>query len=314
MNAHTIKGAARILHFHYLAHEIHHMEAAYSGIIRDGEEIDRATIIADAKRAKEVLNEYKAINFNKLNRDPEGRKVSFDRDFIEEHFVLLSLCINKMPENLDTLASFLREHSETITKIAFEEVSGLLEEYRERAATIAKDLEKEEPQVIIDSDRCDISPKQRSVIDNCMIHVLRNAMDHGIESSMERLQKGKNSRGMIEIKSFQQNRNLVIEVTDDGRGLAISKLHKRGLEIGYLEESSTIEDVADTIFLAGISTAETLSQISGRGVGMEAIKTFLEGIGGDIEIINILPQPDSKEYWNFTLRMTIPLTADEVAA
>ncbi len=121
-----------------------------------------------------------------------------------------------------------------------------------------------------------------------LIHLLRNAIDHGIEEPAERLAAGKPRYGTVRLKAFHQENQIVITIEDDGRGIDAAKLRQRAVEKGLItgEGAARLNDreALNLIFLPGFSTAQSVSDVSGRGVGMDIVRSHLERINGMIEI------------------------------
>lgn len=117
-------------------------------------------------------------------------------------------------------------------------------------------------------------------------HMLRNAMDHGIESTSDRAAAGKPETGKIRIRLYREGSEIFIEIQDDGRGLDIQAIRKKALERGLITESSELSDheLQQLIFEAGFSTAQKVTQISGRGVGMDVVSSEIKQMGGVVEI------------------------------
>jgi len=131
----------------------------------------------------------------------------------------------------------------------------------------------------------------KTVIDSIgdpLTHIIRNAADHGIESKADRAQKGKPAVGRIDLSAFTQGSNVVIEVKDDGKGLDAEKLKRRAVEKGLLSESAvavmTEEAAFKIILAAGFSTIDKVTDLSGRGVGMDVVRTSVEALHGAIHI------------------------------
>jgi len=148
----------------------------------------------------------------------------------------------------------------------------------------------------------------RTVIDEIgdpLIHLIRNAADHGIESPQERIKKAKPEYGTINLKAYQDGNNVVIEVSDDGRGIDLSKVLKKAVNAGLVteEQSKNLKDYEITSFLfkPGFSTAGKVTDISGRGVGLDVVKTKIESLGGSIEI-NFIKDKGT------TFQIRLPLT------
>ena len=121
-----------------------------------------------------------------------------------------------------------------------------------------------------------------------LIHLLRNCVDHGIEGADERTKKGKPETGLVELTARHEENNIVIEVTDDGKGIDATIVKRKAVEKGIVSraeaEALSDQDALKLIFAPGLSTAKNVSDISGRGVGMDIVKTNLERIGGRVTI------------------------------
>ncbi len=126
------------------------------------------------------------------------------------------------------------------------------------------------------------------IIDGALIHLLRNAVDHGIESAGEREKSGKPAKGTVKLSAYHEGGNVLIEVSDDGAGLNAEKIIAKALSKGIIKTPGGLSehDIYNLIFLPGFSTADSVSDISGRGVGMDVVKTSIEKLKGRIEIIS----------------------------
>ncbi len=123
-------------------------------------------------------------------------------------------------------------------------------------------------------------------ISDPMMHIIRNAIDHGIESGDVRTAQGKSEKGTIKISSFQKGNHVVIEIEDDGGGIDVEKVKNKALQKGLVSDISTVSDrdAIDFIFLPGFSTNETVSEVSGRGVGMDVVRNNISAISGMVDI------------------------------
>ena len=135
----------------------------------------------------------------------------------------------------------------------------------------------------------------RTVIDEIgdpLMHMLRNAADHGLESNEERIKAGKPEVGSIFLNAYQDGNNVVIEVRDDGKGVDVEKIKKKAVEKGAItpEQAATMTDkeAIDLLFRPSFSTAEQISDLSGRGVGLDVVKSKIEALGGDVEARTVL--------------------------
>lgn len=122
-----------------------------------------------------------------------------------------------------------------------------------------------------------------------IIHLVRNALDHGIETIEERALTDKSDMAYLDIKAYHQGGKIVVEIGDDGRGLNRAKIKAKAIEKGVISESATLtnEQIDELIFAPGFSTVETISDISGRGVGMDVVKRNIEALGGDISVRSV---------------------------
>lgn len=148
----------------------------------------------------------------------------------------------------------------------------------------------------------------RSVIEHIgdpMVHLIRNSIDHGIESPEERRAKGKPERGVLSISASQKGNQIVIEITDDGKGIDIDKVKRKAVERGLVsaeEAERMTEDAAVAlIFQAGFSTMDVATELSGRGVGMDVVKTSISKLSGFVEV-------KTRRGEGTTFRISIPLT------
>jgi len=146
----------------------------------------------------------------------------------------------------------------------------------------------------------------RNVVDELyepMVHIIRNAVDHGIEAQDERMLLGKESRGMIHLRAYQRGGNIIIEIEDDGRGLDKARIMGKARSSHLIEDE---EEMAETeiynlIFRPGFSTAKEVTDISGRGVGMDVVKKAIEKLRGRVEI-------RSRPGMGSTFVISLPLT------
>jgi two-component system, chemotaxis family, sensor kinase CheA len=138
-----------------------------------------------------------------------------------------------------------------------------------------------------------------------LTHAVRNALDHGIEPPATREAAGKDPEGILILRAVQEGSHVVIEVSDDGAGMAVEKIRSKAIERGLLSAERAAQlgerDLLQLVFVPGFSTAAEVTNVSGRGVGMDVVRTNVEKIGGKVEI-------DSRLGKGATLRMRIPLT------
>ena len=160
-----------------------------------------------------------------------------------------------------------------------------------RFPRMVRDLSKELGKDIILSLSGEETELDRTVIDEIgdpLIHLIRNSIDHGIEDKEERSKSGKALTGNLNLRAYQDGNSVVIEVEDDGKGIDLSKVKKKAIEKGIISKSEA--DMMDEktsvelLFKPGFSTAEIISDISGRGVGLDVVKTKIESLNGVVEV------------------------------
>ena len=121
-----------------------------------------------------------------------------------------------------------------------------------------------------------------------LVHIIRNSIDHGIEMPDDRIAQGKDSEGVVRISAYQEGNSIVIEISDDGRGIDAEKIRRKAVEKGIITEADamrlTDSEAVNIIFMPGFSTAEKVTDVSGRGVGMDVVRTNINKINGSVEI------------------------------
>ena len=306
VNAHTFKGAARTLQFKMLSDLLHRVESKYGQMMRHEAEITQEELLNDIREARQEFNRYLTVNKEILGRSEDFSKVAIDREFLEKNFRLFQYL-----EHNDNLPSDIREiihnNSDELVHLIFMSMPAVLEEVLEQSSKIAKDLEKEPPKIDLDCAEIMINHKQDQVLRNILVHLLRNSLDHGIESARERESKMKERFGTIHLQVTETDNDINIVLYDDGRGLAIERLKGMGEKAGLLQEGASNEDIAELIFNQGLSTSKKVSQISGRGVGMDAVRRFLEAEGGSIKVELGDPVDPQGRFYNFRFLIQMPL-------
>jgi two-component system chemotaxis sensor kinase CheA len=146
------------------------------------------------------------------------------------------------------------------------------------------------------------------VVGEPILHLVRNAIDHGIENKNARVQSGKPASGTITLKAFHEGNQVVIEVGDDGGGIDRNRLKQKVVEKNLMTEKDVAkladQDVLDLIFLPGLSTASRVTEVSGRGIGMDVVKTTIEKLNG---VIDVRSEPESGTKFSLKLPLTLAI-------
>jgi two-component system, chemotaxis family, sensor kinase CheA len=140
-------------------------------------------------------------------------------------------------------------------------------------------------------------------INDPLMHIIRNALDHGIESTQERIEKGKPAKGKLSLHAFHEAGNIVIEVTDDGKGLDRKKIYNKAIEKGLISQERQLSDqeIMRLIFKAGFSTADKVTNLSGRGVGLDVVERNIESLRGSVTLF-------SEPNQGTSMQIRLPLT------
>ncbi len=305
INMHTLKGSARTLHLLALAECLHLAESYYADILRQGAPIDLARLRHDQSLALEVFHKYQSVNHDILGRSINYSEVSISRDFLEQNFQILKMLDSNQIVGT-SLKQIIHDNCEKIVKLIFLSLPSVLHDIMKSANRIAKDLNKPEPAIEIDLGDILINHKQEVVLRNSFIHLLRNSLDHGIENVETRQSKGKAQRGKINLHGEAKDGKIVLYYQDDGAGLCLAKLRKMGLEGKHIKPDSTPEEIAELMFLQGMSTSSDVTVVSGRGMGMNAIRRFLATAEGSIAVRLGPPLDDDRQFYQFSFVIEIP--------
>ncbi|MCX5836238.1 MAG: chemotaxis protein CheA [Deltaproteobacteria bacterium] len=176
----------------------------------------------------------------------------------------------------------------------------------QRMSRLIRDLAKNAGKVIhveMFGEETEIDRNMVDEIYNPLVHMVRNAVDHGLETPEERVKAGKPEKGLICLRAYHRGGTIVIEISDDGRGLSKQKIVDKALKKGLISKMDQLsdQDIFKMILLPGLSTAEKITDVSGRGVGMDVVKQSVEKLRGKIDI-------ESKQGKGSTFTTSFPLT------
>lgn len=201
-----------------------------------------------------------------------------------------------------TLSRLVEEVRDSALNLRMVQIGATFSRFQRVVRDVGKELGKDIELVISGADtELDKTVVER--IGDPLTHLVRNSMDHGIESAEVRLARGKSPKGMLKLNAYHDAGSIVIEVADDGGGLNKERILKKALERELITEGQNLSDkeIHNLIFEAGFSTADTVSNLSGRGVGMDVVRRNITDLRGTIEL-------DSTEGQGSTVRIRLPLT------
>ncbi|CAH2214001.1 chemotaxis protein CheA [Tepidibacter aestuarii] len=192
--------------------------------------------------------------------------------------------MNEAIEYLETITTSLHD---AVTKVRMVPIERVFNRFPRMIRDLSKELNKE-INLIMEGEDTEVD---RTVIDEIgdpLIHLLRNSIDHGIETPEIRKSLNKNEVGTVTLSSYPDGNNVVIEVCDDGAGINVEKIKNKAIKKGIITKEQSLvmddKDAANLIFSPGFSTADKISDISGRGVGLDVVKTKIEALGGIVEL------------------------------
>lgn len=195
---------------------------------------------------------------------------------------------NEQIEYLERITTNLHE---SVMKVRMVPIESVVNRFPRMIRDLSKKLNKE-MELIMTGEETELD---RTVIDEIgdpLMHMLRNAADHGLESTLDRIKKGKPQVGTIRLNAYQDGNNVTIEVSDDGGGINVEKVKASAVKKGSISEEQaammTDKEAVDLLFQPAFSTAEKVSDVSGRGVGLDVVKSKIEGLGGDVEVNSVL--------------------------
>lgn len=202
---------------------------------------------------------------------------------------------------LDMLVSDLQS---AVMKARMQPVGRVFQKYSRLARDVSRQLGKD-VELVIEGAETEVDKSILEELNDPLIHLVRNAVDHGIETIEDRIACGKNPKGIVNLSARQTGDHIVIEIQDDGRGMRPEIIREKAVEKGLISADEagqlSVQDSLQLIFLPGFSTKDQISDISGRGVGMDVVKTNIQRLNGRIEI-----QSDPGQ--GSTITILLPLT------
>ena len=263
---------------------------------RDSEKQRDNSIRVDTARLDQVLNLSGEIGLTK-NRLNALRSDILNGRSDTETLHALDLAVSQ----LDLLVSDLQN---AVMKTRMQPIGRLFQKYPRIARDLARNLGKD-VELVLSGEDTEIDKTMIEDLSDPIIHLIRNAVDHGVEETQERLANGKPEKSIVRLEARQEGDHIVILVADDGRGMNAEKLRAKAVDKGLItdEEANTMDERQsyNLVFLPGFSMASQISDVSGRGVGMDVVRTNIQKLNGSIDIRSSLGK-------GTTFIISLPLT------
>ena len=258
-----------------------------------------STIRVDTARLDQVLNLSGEIGLTK------NRLTSLRADILAGRNDTDTLhALDQAVSQLDLLVSDLQN---SVMKTRMQPIGRLFQKYPRIARDLARQLGKDVELSLI-GEETEVDKTMIEDLADPLVHLVRNAVDHGVESAEERLAAGKPAKSVVRLEARQEGDHIVLMIADDGRGMSPERIRAKAIEKGIIkeEEANTLDDrqSLNLIFLPGFSTMEQASAVSGRGVGMDVVKTNIHKLNGSVEIRS---EPGKGSVFLISLPLTLAI-------
>ena len=256
------------------------------------------------KKEESAQKSYIKIDTAKLDElfDTVGELV-IAQNFIAQNEKIKDLGDSNINKTIETLSKITKTIQDRVMSLRMVAIRDTFEKMKRVTRDTAKKTGKD-IKLVIQGEETEIDKTMIDSLSDPIVHMIRNAIDHGLEDSNdEREAKGKERDGTISLRAFHKSGNIIIAISDDGRGIGKEAVLKKGIERGLVDPNDTLTDqqIFSLIMQPGFSTAKTISDISGRGVGLDVVKTSIEKLRGKVEI-------DSEIGYGSTFSIILPLT------
>lgn len=211
--------------------------------------------------------------------------------------------VDKLKEGLTHLERHTRELQESVMNIRMLPVSFAFNRMPRIVHDVSQKLNKK-IELVMEGEATELDKTMLEQLTDPLVHIVRNSVDHGIELPADRIAAGKPEKGTVKMAAFHQGGNIIIQITDDGAGVNVDRVRAKAIEKGVIEADNNLTDdeIVDLIFHPGFSTAEVVSDVSGRGVGMDVVRRNIRSLGGTVEVKSVTGKGSV-----FTIRLPLTL-------
>ncbi|MDX9916880.1 MAG: chemotaxis protein CheA [Gudongella sp.] len=213
-----------------------------------------------------------------------------------------NLGIAEIDEPLTNVARISTDLQDLVLQIRMQPVSVVFNRFPRMVRDLSVELEKE-IDFIVEGEETELDRTVVSELGEPLIHLLRNAVDHGVETADEREKLGKPRKGVVKLAAYQEGNRVIITLTDDGKGINPEVVREAAVKRGLNVEGLRDAELQQLIFNSGFSTAKELTNVSGRGVGMDVVKQKISSLGGTIEVVS-----EVGEGTNFIIKLPLTLS------
>jgi len=214
---------------------------------------------------------------------------------------------NNFSEHIEYLESVTTSLHESVMKVRMVPIESVVSKFPRMIRDLQKTLGKK-MELYMTGEETELDRTVVDEIGDPLMHLLRNAADHGLESAEVRKERGKPEVGSIFLDAYQDGNNVVIEVRDDGNGIDVDKVREKAIERGTITpeqaENMSSKEIIDLLFLPSFSTAKQISEVSGRGVGLDVVKSKIEALSGEVEVKSKLGEGST---WIVRLPLTLAI-------
>ncbi len=279
------------------------------------DDITKTEIIEETKEEYKIVKNENPKDIHKSTTIPSTLKVEANKidsliNLVGEMVITTSSVMQHsvrikdkgLNEAVNLLARMLEELRETSMKTRMVPIGDTFSRYKRVVRDLSQSLQKD-IDLVIEGAETELDKTVIEKISDPLIHLIRNSIDHGIETIEDRKIKNKNPKATLKLKAFHESSSITIQVQDDGRGLDSEKIIEKAILNGLITPDSKLQesDIYNLIMLPGFSTAQNVSNISGRGVGMDVVKRNIEELRGTIDI-------DSQKDKGMCVTIRLPLT------
>ena len=212
--------------------------------------------------------------------------------------------VNEQIEYLESVTTNLHE---SVMKVRMVPIESVVSKFPRMIRDLSKKLDKK-MELYMSGEETELDRTVVDEIGDPLMHLLRNSADHGLESAEVRAQRGKPAVGSIFLDAYQDGNNVVIEVRDDGNGIDVEAVKRKAIERGVITaeqgDNMSEKDIINLLFNAGFSTAKQISDVSGRGVGLDVVKSKIESLSGEVEVKSVLGEGST---WIIRLPLTLAI-------